>query len=179
MLLLSLALGCSNSGLGQTDLAATGSTGDTGGAVGLQDCPWVGSWDLEAVRCSTFDYPDWYDTHTGASLVIEHDPLGGCAVVSTVEGSNCTREESWHIGLPVGIEVVVTMNGITDCQPADCRFDPNDQDEPTCTVGDNTRTIDDATLDDSAEAGTLTIKGLLEDTAPGCSLDLITTWAPR
>lgn len=175
MLLSLTVLGCSQSGLNQLDQAGTGSTGDTA-PQGLQDCPFVGTWSLSAVRCSTFEFDDWYDTHTGATLVIDHDPAGGCAVGVTIEGQNCTREESWAVSVPVGIEVLVTQNGVTRCDPAACKFDPNDQGEAECAEGDLTGTVEDSTWDNLS--GSLTISGLFEDTAPGCSLTLVTTWDP-
>jgi hypothetical protein len=172
VLLLSILAGCANSGLGQTDVG-TGSTGDTaGGGTGAQDCPWVGTWSLSAVRCGTFEYDDWYDSHDSAQMVVEHDPAGGCAVVTSITGQACSRSEDWHFSVPVGTEVVVDRRGIASCEPQSCQFAPTD---PQCNPGDFAGT-EPHTIDDSS--GSLTIVGLISDTAPGCTLDLVTTWAP-
>src|SRR5688572_5591733 len=82
-LLLPFLAACARSGLGKTDLD-TGEIEDTDVPAGLQDCPWVGTWNLAAVQCGTFEFPDWYETHDAASMVIDHDPAGGCSVVTTI-----------------------------------------------------------------------------------------------
>ena len=173
LLLVSILPACSNSGLGKTD-AVTGDTGDTdGGAVGLQDCPWVGTWNLTAVRCGTFEYNDWYDTHDSAAMVVDHDPEGGCYVQTTIVGASCSRTEDWGFTVPVGTEVNVDLRGITACDPEQCKFGPTD---PPCNPGDfaggEAHQIDDS-------SGSLTVVGLIADTAPACILDIVTTWAPN
>ena len=172
-LLLAVLAGCSNSGLGKTDLG-TGATGDTGpDVVGLQDCPWVGTWNLTAVRCGTFEYDDWYDTHDGASMVITHRPEGGCSVVTTITSAACVRTEDWTFSVPQGTEVEVDRRGIASCEPQACKFAPTD---PPCNPGDFAGTEPHA-IDDSS--GSLTAVDLLVDTAPACTLSLVTTWAPN
>src|SRR5690349_10691815 len=92
--------GCSNSGLDRSEESA-----DTGPTTGLADCPWVGEWALEELKCGSFPYDDWDATHEGATMVIDHDPAGGCAVTTTIRGATCTRTEQWHFGVPVGTDV--------------------------------------------------------------------------
>jgi hypothetical protein len=177
LLQLSILAGCSNSGLGQTDVA-TGTTGDTGPAtVALQDCgsadlSWVGTWNLSAVRCGTFEFDDWYDSHDSATMVVAQDPAGGCTVETTIVGPTCSRVENWTFTVPVGTEVEVDRKGIASCDPAACTFAPTD---PPCNPGDFAGT-EPHQIDDSS--GALTIVGLLADTATACILDIVTTWAP-
>jgi hypothetical protein len=169
---LVILAGCTHSGLGKTDLA-TGATGDTATVpVGLQDCPWVGTWNLNAVRCGTFEYDDWYDTHDSAQMVIVQRPEGGCDVVTTIVGPSCTRAEDWTFSVPVGTEVEVDRRGIASCDPEQCKFAVTDAPcNPGDFAGTETHTIDDS-------SGSLTVVDLLTDTAPACTLSLVTTWGP-
>ena len=169
MWVLVLLHGCSNSGLGQP----TGETADSAPPAGLEDCPWVGEWDLDALKCGgTFDYTAWYETHEGASMVIGHDPAGGCAVVTTIRGAECSREESWHLGVPVGTDVTWTSAGITECTPNKCRFLAE---EPECKPG---RGAGEAVVRIEDVGGSLTAVNLLRDTVPAasCGLDIYTVW---
>jgi hypothetical protein len=184
MLLLPL-VSCAHSGLGQTDETSggTGSTGDTG-PTSVQDCPWVGTWNLAAVRCNTFAYgsaatgDQWYAHHDDATMEIDNDPAGGCDVVTTITGATCTRTEAWTFSVPVGITVEVDRGGITACDPDACTFDPGDAVETPCSPGDLDEDPASLTIDGSV-AGSLTAVGLIPETGPDCvsgGLDLITTW---
>lgn len=168
--LLAVLASCANSGLGRTDLG-TGTTDDTDPA-GVQDCPWIGTWSLSAVRCGSFPLDEWYDTHDGASMDITQGPDGGCSVVTTITGETCTRTEHWTFSVPTGTEVEVTRAGIASCEPEACQFAPTDAPcDPGDQVGTETHTIDDST-------GSLTVSDVLADTAPSCTaLSLVTTWA--
>lgn len=168
--------GCSNSGL---DRASTDSA-DSAAPAGLADCPWVGEWELEAVKCgASFDYGNWYDFHNGATMVVAHDPAGGCAVETTIRGDSCRRTEEWHFAVPVGTDVGFASAGITDCKPNKCLFldefgTPND--EPECKLGE--LTIAEATLRIEELNGTMTAMNLIRNTVTldNCQLDLYTTW---
>lgn len=169
-LLLFLAA-CSHSGLGETTSGESGATPpDDTTEPGLHDCPWVGTWTLSAVKCGSFDYPAWYEDHDAATLEIDHDPDGGCAVVAQITSAECNRSEEWTFGVPVGGDVEVTLGGITDCTPDGCQFSGS---EDPCVVGGltgaQTLAIDDGT-------GDLVAEGLITDTAPACTLPLLTTW---
>ncbi len=170
MLLLTLLTACSNSGLGQP---TTTPTADTGATVVVDECPWVGRWTLRSVKCSTFDFAEWYDDHTGATLDIAQADQGGCDVVATVSGATCEESESWHFTSPVGINVDLTYNGISACNPDACTF--NGPDAP-CQVGDRAGGTETISVDDAT--GELQMVGALADTAPGCTLDIVTVWAP-
>ena len=170
MLLWTVLAACSNSGLGQPP--TTPSTGDTA-AVVVDECPWVGRWTLQAVRCSSFDYTDWYDDYTGATLDVAQADEGGCDLVVTLSGATCEESEDWHMTSPVGINVDVTYNGIASCNPDGCTF--NGTDEP-CAVGDRAGGGETISVDDAT--GELQIVGALAHTAEGCQLDVVTIWAP-
>ncbi|MEQ1501156.1 MAG: hypothetical protein ABMB14_02950 [Myxococcota bacterium] len=164
------AAACSNSGLGHTT-----ESGDSGGTtpVGLQDCPLVGTWNLTGVNCATFPYDDWYADHTQASMVIDHDPAGGCAVIATVIGDACTRTETWSFSVPAGIESDALFGGITTCDPDSCVFGAGDP-EP-CAVGDLAETATEAVRLE-LDGDELTATGLIDETAGNCPLDVITLW---
>lgn len=163
---------CTNSGLGKTD-QTSGDTADepTGSA---SDCPWVGTWTLEGINCSTFPYDDWYDDHDGATLVIAQDATSGCAVEATITGATCERTEDWLFGPPVGTSVAVTLDGISNCSPAACTFAPSDT---ACSKGDLTKAEETLTIDESN--GSMQAVGLITDTAAGCPLDVVTTWSKQ
>lgn len=171
MLLFVALAACSNSGLGVPTAVGTGDT--AAATTTLQDCPWVGNWSLTTVNCNTFPYSAWYDDHSGATLQIGHDPAGGCAVTATVTGPTCSRTEAWHFSVPVGTSVEVTFLGVQTCAPDACAFGA----EPACQVGGLTGGPTSLSIDDSA--GDLAAIGLLEDTAPGCTLDVVTRWSPQ
>ncbi|MEQ1567055.1 MAG: hypothetical protein ABMA64_15560 [Myxococcota bacterium] len=165
-----LAAACSNSGLGRTSVPESAETGTPTNSE-LKNCPWKGTWELAAVKCGEFDFGAWYDDHSGATLEIDHDPEGGCAVVAQVAGPTCTRTEAWRLSVPLGSNVEATYDGVTACEPESCTFSTS---EPTCAPGELTG---GATVEIDAAGGELLVNGLLVDTAPSCTLDLKTTWA--
>ena len=169
MLLLMLLPACSNSGLGQP---TTTPSGDTGQTTAVADCPWVGVWTLQTVNCATFPFDAWYDDYTGAVLDVTQSEDSGCDVVVTVSGNTCEESEDWHLSSPVGINVELTYNGIASCTPDACTF--NGPDAP-CEVGDRAGGTESISIDDAT--GDLQIVGALADTAAGCTLDVVTTWA--
>lgn len=172
MWVIVLLHGCSNSGLDR----ASAETADSAPPAGIEDCPWVGEWDLDAIKCGgTFDYDAWYVSHQGASMVITHDPVGGCAVATTIRGAECKREESWHLGVPVGTDVAWSSEGVTDCTPNKCRFLAE---EPECKPG---QLAGEATVRIEDVGGSLTAVDLLRDTVPqaSCPLDIYTVWVPK
>jgi hypothetical protein len=166
-LVLALLSGCTNSGLGRT----TAETGDTAaGTTEVQNCPWVGTWQLDQVNCGAFPYDSWYDAHDGATLDIDHDPAGGCVVQAEITGPACSRTEAWRFSVPLGTSVDVTFEGITDCNPNQCAFSVEEEAcERGGLAGSETLTIDDST-------GNLLAVDLFADTAPECTLGLQTTW---
>jgi hypothetical protein len=166
VLMLLSSFGCSNSGLGQTT-----PTGDTA-PTSAQDCPWVGTWALDEVKCSTVPYESWSDHYVSAEMEIDHDPAGGCAVQATLKADACEREEAWHFAVPVGTSVEVTFLGIQDCRPNRCVMEPG-ADE--CKNGELEGEARDMTVDDST-ANTLQAVDLLKDTGSGCPLSLVTLW---
>jgi hypothetical protein len=166
-ILLLVGIGCTHSGLGRTT-----STGDTATTTAASDCPWVGTWKLDGVKCSTIEYAEWFETYDGAEMEISQDPEGGCAVETTLTGPECERVESWHLAPPLGVDVEITFGGITDCSPNRCTFDDG---AIECKKGDLARDKPESIrLDQTGEK--LAATGLLEDTAGGCMIGLNTTW---
>jgi hypothetical protein len=165
LLLNSLLWGCSNSGLDRS--TPTGDTGDDGGRRG--SCPFVGEWQLKEIQCFSFDYDAWYEAFDKATMEIEDGEDGGCKVVVTLEGPDCEQEEEWTFDKPVGAEVEVTYEGISDCSPNQCEFD---DDIPTCENGEHTG---DEKLTIEESSGELIAGGLLQYTTPNCD-SLSTTW---
>jgi hypothetical protein len=166
-----LLQGCSNSGL---DRSSTDSA-ESAAPAGLEDCPWVGEWELDEVKCGgTFAYNQWYEElhYDGATMVIAHDPDGGCAVETTIRGETCRRKEEAHFA-PVGTSVTVVSDGITDCTPNKCTFFTGDAE---CTrealAGETTARVEEV-------VGTMTAVDLLRNTIPvgSCSLEIYTIWS--
>jgi hypothetical protein len=155
--------GCTNSGLDRST-----PTGDTGGGDG-ERCPFVGEWQLEAVQCFSFDYDAWYEDFNKATMEIENGEDGGCDVTVTLEGPDCEQEEEWTFDKPVGTEVEVTYEGISDCAPNQCEFGDA---LPACANGEHTG---DDTLTVQESDGELIAGRLLQYTTPGCE-SLSTTW---
>jgi hypothetical protein len=168
------ASACTHSGLDQP--AATGDTApggdDDDGGGG--NCPWVGTWNLTKVQCGSFLYDAWFEDHDTASLDVTDHPDGGCAVVATVSGESCERTEDWTFAVPVGGNVEVVFDGITDCNPADCQFSGSEDPCAEGNLGGRTETL---SIDDTT--GELVAIGLLLDTVPSCQppLEVQTNWA--
>jgi hypothetical protein len=167
VLLGSFFWGCTNSGLDRP--TPTGDTGDDGGGGRGERCPFEGEWQLEEISCFSFPYDAWYDSFEKATMEIEADGDGGCDVVLTLEGPDCEQEEEWHFDKPVGAEVEVTYEGISDCTPNQCEFD---DDIATCDKGQH---VGEETLNIEASSGELIAGGLLQHTTPNCE-SLSTTW---
>lgn len=166
------AAGCTNSGLGLPPV--TGATADTGTAVVTgEPCPWIGDWTLSSVSCGSFPFEGWYVDHESASLALTQAPQGGCEATVTVVGASCSRAERWHLGPPSGLEVDATYEGVVSCDPDACAFSVE---EPACKVGGGAGAPETIRVDDTS--GNLVIEQIIADTAPGCSLDVLTTWAP-
>lgn len=167
---VALFAACTNSGLGLPPV--TGATGDTGTVVTGEPCPWIGTWTLSSVSCGSFPFDEWYVDHDSASLELTQAPQGGCWADVTVVGAACTRAERWHLGPPAGLEVDATYDGVTSCDPSACTFSVE---EPACAVGGAADSPETIRVDDAT--GNLVIERLIADTAPGCLLDVLTTWS--
>lgn len=165
MLWALLLSACTNSGLGKPTIVGTADTAPPPAA----DCLWVGTWNLSAFKCGTFDYDTFWDNYTGASMVISQNATTGCDVVATINGNTCAQTEGWTFGPPLGTEVDVTRNGVTACAPDGCALEGR-----SCAVGGNTFATTTLTIDDSL--GDLTAIGLMAEAGAGCPLDIVTTW---
>lgn len=148
------------------EIEPPGTTPTTG------DCPWVGTWMLDTLYCSTFPYDPWYDEHDSATLEIAHHPSTGCLVTATIAGASCAWTESWTFSLPVGTTVEVTFDSITACEPSECSFGAIDN--VVCLPGDLDGGPRQVGLTESG--GTLSADGLLTERAPGCPLSVFSTW---
>lgn len=183
MLLLITLTACSNSGLGKKP------TGDTA-VPEASFCPWVGTWELNAVECGGFPYDDWYLDYESAKLRIEDDGATGCDVELVLIGAECRETEAMRWLVPeellgltettttetvAAVDVDVEYDGISKCNPDECVFGPGDQ--SACLVGDRAGGNDvwsvelvggDLEVTDSDING-----GHLRDTAAGCPLDVV------
>lgn len=161
--------GCTNSGLGLPP--ETAATGDSGSTVSSGPCPWVGAWTLVSVGCGAFPYDGWFVDHDAATMSVTEHPSGGCAAEITVTGDDCTRIDAWRITAPTGVQSDAFFEGVTSCEPEACTFSA---DETSCLTGGGTDLGESIQADDTS--GDLVLERVIADTAPGCSLDVLTTW---
>jgi hypothetical protein len=151
-LVLVLALACDSS-----DKSKKGDAGGDGVNQGgvPQGCP-AGTWIMDSVFCGNIDVTATVASEGGISdmqLQIADDGTT-CTVVATVTGSTCSEvEEVTLIPDATGTHAVVSK-GITDCQPAQCKFNSSDI---SCRVGDRASGATTSTTALKADGATLTV----------------------
>ena len=79
---------------------------------------------------------------TSSVVTLTSGANGGCHGVLVNTGSGCQETEEYDASL-TGETNSVTATGITVCNPAGCRFDPNDA---PCQTGERTGTYTETTV---------------------------------
>lgn len=131
LLALVLVFGCD----GSSSVKKVDSGSDPSNpAVG---CPatLVGTWILDSVSCGGVDVTGTIASQGGVTdMHLRIDDNGtSCSVTGTLVGPTCTEiEEGTLVADEEGTYVLVPQ-GITDCQPAGCRFNASDL---ACALGD-------------------------------------------
>lgn len=152
VLALVLALACDGSDKSKKGDAGGDSVNQGGVPLG---CP-AGLWIMNSVLCGNIDVTATVASQGGISdmqLQIADDGTA-CTVVATVTGPTCAEvEEVTLIPDATGTHAVVSK-GITDCQPAQCKF--NTSDIP-CRVGDRASVGTTSTSALTADGATLTV----------------------